>query len=58
MSTWTPGETGQTCPRCGRPTHGAWSEGGGRWALCEECLREKFHARDEERGRRLVDEEE
>jgi len=23
-----------------------------------ECLREKFHARDEERGRRLVDEEE
>ena len=26
------------CPRCGRMTKGAWSEGGLRWAICDECL--------------------
>lgn len=27
-----------TCPRCGAPTDGSWSEGGAKWALCAECL--------------------
>lgn len=26
------------CPRCGRPTAGAFSEGGLRWAICEDCM--------------------
>lgn len=26
------------CPRCGEPTNGAFSEGGLRWAICEECM--------------------
>jgi NMD protein affecting ribosome stability and mRNA decay len=28
------------CPRCGRPTTGAYTEGGARWALCADCLQE------------------
>lgn len=27
------------CPRCGQPTDGAWSPGGLRWAICDECMR-------------------
>lgn len=26
------------CPRCGQSTTGAWSEGGLRWAICEDCM--------------------
>jgi len=26
------------CPRCGKATDGAWSEGGLKWAICEECM--------------------
>jgi len=26
------------CPRCGQLTAGAWSEGGLRWAICEDCM--------------------
>jgi len=37
-------ESGQTCPRCGRPTSGTWSEGGAKWALCEECFEEELRA--------------
>ena len=29
------------CPRCGQLTTGSWSEGGCRWAICEDC-----HERD------------
>jgi len=25
------------CPRCGEKTTGAYSEGGLRWAICEDC---------------------
>ena len=32
------------CPRCGLPTPGAWSEGGLRWALCDECMRREREA--------------
>jgi hypothetical protein len=27
-----------SCPICGKPTEGAWSEGGVKWAICEECM--------------------
>ena len=26
------------CPECGKPTEGSWSEGGIKWAVCEDCL--------------------
>lgn len=26
------------CPRCGTPTSGSWSEGGIKWAICEDCM--------------------
>ena len=26
------------CPRCGKPTSGSWSEGGLKWAICDECM--------------------
>lgn len=26
------------CPRCGRPTTGAYSEGGLKWAICQGCM--------------------
>ena len=26
------------CPRCGKQTEGAWSEGGLKWAICDECM--------------------
>jgi len=29
------------CPRCGQSTDGAWSEGGLRWAICEECMQDR-----------------
>ena len=39
------------CPRCGQPTEGAWSEGGIRWAICEDCMsRERERAREESSG--------
>ena len=43
-----------SCPKCGRPTEGAWSEGGLRWAICEDCMEaERREARlAEARGRR------
>lgn len=34
------------CPRCGQETTGAYSEGGVRWAICEDCMaREREEAR-------------
>lgn len=27
------------CPRCGALTTGAYSEGGLRWAICDDCMR-------------------
>ena len=26
------------CPRCGRLTNGSMSEGGLRWAICDDCM--------------------
>lgn len=26
------------CPRCGKLTEGAYSDGGIRWWICEDCL--------------------
>lgn len=26
------------CPRCGELTRGSWSEGGLKWAICDECM--------------------
>ena len=37
-------ESGQVCTQCGRPTDGTWSEGGAKWALCEECFEEELRA--------------
>ena len=27
-----------SCPRCGKPTSGSYSEGGAHWAICEDCM--------------------
>ena len=27
------------CPQCGQPTTGTYSEGGIKWAICEDCMR-------------------
>jgi hypothetical protein len=46
------------CPRCGKLTDGAWSEGGLKWAICDDCMRnerEQFNRDYEkclEQGRR------
>ncbi len=26
------------CPRCGQLTSGSWSEGGLKWAICDDCM--------------------
>jgi len=26
------------CPRCGKLTSGSYSEGGAKWAICEDCM--------------------
>jgi hypothetical protein len=31
---------------------GTWSEGGVKWALCEECFDEEFRRKDEKRDRK------
>jgi hypothetical protein len=33
------------CPRCGQATDGTWSEGGFKWAICEECMEQEFAKR-------------
>lgn len=35
------------CPRCGRPTSGAWSEGGAKWAICEKCMEDEHNQTQE-----------
>jgi hypothetical protein len=30
--------TEHACPRCGRMTSGTISEGGLRWAICDDCM--------------------
>jgi len=37
------------CPRCGEMTDGSWSEGGLKWAICEECMRQEREAAEYER---------
>jgi hypothetical protein len=37
-------ESGATCAQCARPTGGTWSEGGARWALCEDCFEGELRA--------------
>jgi len=44
MSMGKPVESGATCSQCGRLTSGTWSEGGARWALCEECFEAELRA--------------
>lgn len=29
------------CPRCGNSTDGSWSEGGLKWAICDNCMNEE-----------------
>ena len=41
------------CPRCGQPTTGAFSEGGLRWAICEDCM-EKDRQRQESDRRKAM----
>jgi len=36
------------CPRCGNPTDGAFSEGGIRWAICEDCMNDDRRREDDE----------
>jgi len=40
------------CPRCGRLTTGAWSEGGVKWAICEDCMAEEQCQNRKEREKR------
>ena len=35
-------ETEHKCPQCGRPTFGTYSEGGTKWAVCEDCMQPSF----------------
>jgi hypothetical protein len=35
------------CPRCGKQTDGAWSEGGFKWAICLQCMAEEIEDREE-----------
>lgn len=39
--------TGHACPRCGAFTTGSWSEGGLKWAICEDCMRRDRASRDD-----------
>jgi len=32
------GITTHACPRCGQSTSGSYSEGGCRWAMCDDCM--------------------
>ena len=35
------------CTKCGKPTDGAWSEGGVKWqGLCEDCLDSEAQTQD------------
>lgn len=36
------------CPRCGKETDGSWSEGGLKWAICEECMEQDRKNTDSE----------
>lgn len=44
-----------TCPRCGAPTDGSWSEGGAKWALCPECLAAPAHPAARERDEQAAE---
>jgi len=33
------------CPKCGKETEGSYSEGGFKWAICEDCM---YKEEDEE----------
>jgi hypothetical protein len=46
-----------SCPRCGQPTEGSWSEGGLLWAICDDCMRrERECDQQEDDGRfRLIE---
>ncbi len=37
------------CPRCGQLTSGAWSEGGLKWAICDNCMSADIHTSEAER---------
>ena len=36
------------CPNCGQATLGAYSEGGLRWAICEDCMVQRRKTYEEE----------
>ena len=44
------------CPECGKETSGSWSEGGLKWALCEDCMdwKEKQARRERECDRQRI----
>jgi len=38
------------CPRCGQSTSGSYSEGGLKWAICDDCMdADRRHAEEERR---------
>ena len=37
------------CANCGKPSEGTWSEGGAKWALCEECFNLIFRDNPDDR---------
>ena len=43
------------CPRCGKPTDGAWSEGGLKWAICGKCMQADRKREDREFRLALAD---
>jgi len=35
------------CENCGKETNGTYSEGGIKWAICEECMSAPQHNRED-----------
>lgn len=40
------------CPRCGNPTDGAYSQGGLKWAICDECMEREWGQQEREQEER------
>ena len=39
------------CPVCGEKTNGAWSEGGLKWAICDDCMVKQRQESEREKAR-------
>jgi hypothetical protein len=37
------------CPRCGKQTEGSYSEGGIKWAICNDCMNDDLEKIKSER---------